>query len=320
MVEGIWECKEICIALPQSTTVNHLLSRCWSFVGLLQEHHGRHFAWKCFISLLPETLTYTKEMTDFWSDLSMGYGKKWGEKISTGCQQWQRTCALPYVRHYVKYLTADCSTKERTTVKLDYFNPLKDVIQACGDLYLKARCMVAAGGNEVNICIELLIEPLWISHVVSLLIAATLPNFWILGCLPGGNEGWQLLKGWGPECNNMAGRAGTSLSRPCLTAHEQGVQGGPGDGHHIQPSLQIISQVHRDKTGPKPSWDTSPWVRPIALGWNGAAGPWAGTGGVYDSCHVCLCKATLHYVIIMFRRCRGEQGPMLLDTIWTHRR
>lgn len=74
-------------------------------------------------------------------------GKNGERKISTGCQQRQRACALPCVRQYVEYLTADCSTKERTTVKLDYFNPLKDFMQACGDLHLKARCMVAAGGN-----------------------------------------------------------------------------------------------------------------------------------------------------------------------------
>ena len=123
--------------------------------------------------------------------------------------------------------------------------------------------MLVAGGNKVNICIEFLIESLLILHFVSLLIAATLPNFLILRCLSGSNEGWQLLKGWGLECNNMAGRAGTfCYPGPCPTAHEQGAQGRPGDGHHIQPRVQIIRQVHKDKAGLKSSWDVSPWVRP----------------------------------------------------------
>lgn len=59
----------------------------------------------------------------------------------------------------------------------------------------------------------------------------------------------------------MAGQ-GLHYPGPRPTAHEQGAQGRPGDGHHIQPRVQIISHVHKNKAGLKSSQDVSPRVRP----------------------------------------------------------
>lgn len=61
----------------------------------------------------------------------------------------------------------------------------------------------------------------------------------------------------------MTDRAG-SLPSPglCPTGHEQGVQGRPAGGHHIQPQVQIIRQVYKNKAGLRSSQDISPRVRP----------------------------------------------------------
>lgn len=153
--------------------------------------------------------------------------------------------------------------------------------------------MLVEGGNKVNICIEFFIESILILHFISLLIAATFPNFLNIKLF--------VRKQWRLTAPNLADRAG-SLPYPglCPTGHEQGVQGRPADGHHIQPRVQSIRQVHKNKAGLRSNQDISPWLGPSRagdqdplcvtgagtygrrLGWNGAPGPWRGPRGAQD--------------------------------------
>lgn len=155
--------------------------------------------------------------------------------------------------------------------------------------------MLVEGGNKVNICIEFFIESILILHFISLLIAATFPNFLNIKLF--------VRKQWRLTAPNLADRAG-SLPYPglCPTGHEQGVQGRPADGHHIQPRVQSIRQVHKNKAGLRSNQDISPWLGPsraeletrilsvsqgqglMAAGWAEMVllGPWRGPRGAQD--------------------------------------